>query len=96
MGYRTKIQKVERPTNQSFYVNLPSAVAQAMDIEKGEEFDWIIEDKHSNIFNYDNAEVFIDKIGEPLIAEKLRQMYQEKISKSKTNKKMLNDTIETE
>ena len=38
MGYLTKIQKVERPTNQSFYVNLPSAVAQAMNIEKGEKF----------------------------------------------------------
>ncbi len=26
MGYKTKIQKVERPTNQSYYVNLPSAL----------------------------------------------------------------------
>jgi len=50
MGYMTKIQKVERPTNQSFYVNLPSAVAQAMNIEKGEEFEWIIEDKNLLLF----------------------------------------------
>lgn len=46
MGYPTKIQKVERPTNQSFYVNLPSAIAQSMDIVKGEEFEWIIENKN--------------------------------------------------
>ncbi len=46
MGYITKIQKVERPSNQSFYVNLPSALAQAMDIEKGEEFEWVIENKN--------------------------------------------------
>jgi antitoxin component of MazEF toxin-antitoxin module len=46
MGYLTKIQKVERPTNQSFYVNLPSALAQAMNIEKGEEFEWVIENKN--------------------------------------------------
>lgn len=46
MGYKTKIQKVDRPTNQSFYVNLPSALAQVMNIEKGEEFEWIIEDKN--------------------------------------------------
>lgn len=46
MGYKTKIQKVERPTNQSFYANIPTAVAQAMDIEKGEEFEWVIEDKN--------------------------------------------------
>jgi len=46
MGYKTKIQKVERPTNQSYYVNLPSTLAQAMNIEKGEEFEWILEDKN--------------------------------------------------
>jgi len=46
MAYLTKIQKVERPTNQSFYVNLPSALAQAMNIEKGEEFEWVIENKN--------------------------------------------------
>jgi antitoxin component of MazEF toxin-antitoxin module len=46
MGYITKIQKVERPTNKSFYVNLPSAVAQALEIEKGELFEWIIENKN--------------------------------------------------
>jgi antitoxin component of MazEF toxin-antitoxin module len=50
MGYITKIQKVERPTNQSFYVNFPSAVAQAMNLEKGEEFEWIIENKNLLLF----------------------------------------------
>ena len=46
MGYTTKIQKVERPTNQSYYVNLPSALAQVMEIKKGEKFEWILEDKN--------------------------------------------------
>jgi hypothetical protein len=46
MGYRTKIQKVDRPTNQTFYVNLPTALAQSLEIKKGEEFDWIIENKN--------------------------------------------------
>lgn len=46
MGYKTKIQKVERPTNQSYYVNLPSTLAQAMNIKKGEVFEWIVEDKN--------------------------------------------------
>ena len=46
MGFTTKIQRVDRPTNQSFYVILPSALAQAFDLEKGEEFEWIIEDKN--------------------------------------------------
>jgi len=46
MGYPTKIQKVDRPTNQSFYVNFPSAMAQAIGIEKGKMFEWEIEDKN--------------------------------------------------
>jgi hypothetical protein len=47
MGYLVKIQKVDRPTNRSFYVNLPVVMAQALSIEKGEEFDWSIEDKNT-------------------------------------------------
>ena len=47
MGYLVKIQKVERPTNRSFYVNLPVGVAEALSIEKGEEFQWSIEDKNT-------------------------------------------------
>lgn len=46
MGYKTKIQRVDRPTNQSFSVNLPTALAQSFEIEKGEEFEWIIENKN--------------------------------------------------
>ena len=29
MGYAVRIQKVERPTNKSFYVNFPAAIAEA-------------------------------------------------------------------
>jgi len=47
MGYNTKIQKVQRPTNKSFYVNMPVAIAEALKMEKGEEFEWTIEDKNT-------------------------------------------------
>ena len=47
MGYRVKIQKVERPTNTSFYVNLPAAIAEATVIEKGELMEWVIEDRNT-------------------------------------------------
>jgi antitoxin component of MazEF toxin-antitoxin module len=47
MGYKIKIQKVQRPTNKSFYVNMPAAIAEALSIEKGEEFEWTIEDKNT-------------------------------------------------
>lgn len=46
MGYPVKMQKVERPTNQSFYLNFPSALAQALNIHKGESFEWIVENKN--------------------------------------------------
>jgi len=50
MGYPVKVQKVERPTNRSYYVNFPVALAEAMDLEKGESFEWAIEDKNTLVF----------------------------------------------
>lgn len=50
MGYEVKIQKVERPTNRSYYVNLPVALAEAVEVDKGESFEWIIEDKNTLVF----------------------------------------------
>ena len=49
MGYPTKIQRVDRPTNQSFYAIIPSPPAQAFELDKGEEFEWIVEDKNTLI-----------------------------------------------
>jgi len=46
VGYPTKIQRVDRPTNQSFYAIIPVPLAQAFGIDKGEEFEWIIEDRN--------------------------------------------------
>jgi len=46
MGYPVKIQKVQRPTNRSYYVNLPAAVAEALAVVKGEQFEWEVEDKN--------------------------------------------------
>jgi hypothetical protein len=47
VGYNVKIQKVERPTNKSYYVNLPAALADAAQIKKGEEMEWLVEDKNT-------------------------------------------------
>lgn len=55
MGYRIKVQKVERPTNRSYYVNLPAALAEAIKVEKGEEFEWEIEDKNLLLFKRVNS-----------------------------------------
>jgi bifunctional DNA-binding transcriptional regulator/antitoxin component of YhaV-PrlF toxin-antitoxin module len=47
MGYRVKIQRVDRPTNRSFYLNFPSPIADAVDLQKGEELEWFVEDRNT-------------------------------------------------
>ncbi len=45
MGYPTKVQLINRQKSEQWYINFPSAVAQAMEFEKGEVVEWIIQDK---------------------------------------------------
>ena len=45
MGFPTKIQLIKRAKSEQWYINLPAAVAQAMEFEKGEIVEWIVEDK---------------------------------------------------
>jgi hypothetical protein len=47
MGHRIKIQRVDRGATKSFYVNFPAAMAEAAKIAKGEEMEWLIEDKNT-------------------------------------------------
>jgi len=47
MGYPARLQKVERPTNTSFYINLPAALAEAAGLEKGEQMEWYVEDRNT-------------------------------------------------
>lgn len=49
MGYKVKIQRVERGSTKSFYVNFPAAVAEAGQIEKGEEMEWLIHDRDTYV-----------------------------------------------
>jgi hypothetical protein len=46
MGYPTKVQLIQR-TNSSdqYYINFPTALAEAMEFDKGEVVQWIVEDK---------------------------------------------------
>ena len=47
MGYPTKVQLISRKSSEQWYINFPAAVAQAMEFERGETVEWIIEDKGS-------------------------------------------------
>ena len=44
MGYKTKIQLINRAKSEQWYINFPAAVAQAMEFQKGEVFEWLIDD----------------------------------------------------
>ena len=47
MGHMVKIQRVDRGQTRSFYLNFPAALADAMQVEKGEAFEWLVEDKNT-------------------------------------------------
>jgi hypothetical protein len=45
MPFPTKVQLIQRQNSEQWYINFPSALAQAMDFQRGETVEWIIEDK---------------------------------------------------
>ena len=51
MGYQIKVQKVDRPTNRSYYVNLPVVLAETLAIKKGEAWQWSVQDQDTLIFS---------------------------------------------
>lgn len=51
MGYKIKVQKVERPTNRSYYVNMPVVLAETLGIKKGEQWQWSVRDQNTLVFS---------------------------------------------
>jgi bifunctional DNA-binding transcriptional regulator/antitoxin component of YhaV-PrlF toxin-antitoxin module len=46
MGYLSKIQVIERANRtRQFYLICPAPMAEALELSKGEEIEWVIEDK---------------------------------------------------
>ncbi|HSW09460.1 MAG TPA: hypothetical protein VLK32_00970 [Bacillota bacterium] len=45
MGVPTKVQLIRRKNSEQWYINFPSAIAQAMGFVRGEVVEWIIEDR---------------------------------------------------
>jgi hypothetical protein len=61
MGFPTKIQLIKRAKSEQWYINLPSAIAQAMEFERGEMVEWLIEDKHRMILKRDETVLISEK-----------------------------------
>jgi len=51
MGYKIKVQKVERPTNRSYYVNMPVVLAETLGIKKAEQWQWSVKDQNTLVFS---------------------------------------------
>jgi hypothetical protein len=46
MGYLSKVQVIERAKGQrQFYLICPTALSQALEMEKSETIEWVVEDK---------------------------------------------------
>jgi bifunctional DNA-binding transcriptional regulator/antitoxin component of YhaV-PrlF toxin-antitoxin module len=46
MGYISKVQVIQRgEKNRQYYFICPAPLAQALEIQKGEEIEWVVEDK---------------------------------------------------
>lgn len=61
MGFPTKIQLIKRAKSEQWYINFPSAIAQAMEFERGEVVEWIIEDRLKMILKRDESVLSTDK-----------------------------------
>lgn len=56
MGYPTKVQLIHRKkTADQYYINFPTAIAEAMEFDKGEVVQWIIEDKANLVLHRDSV-----------------------------------------
>lgn len=55
MGYKTKVQCIKRQKSEQWYINFPSAIAQAMEFSQSENVEWIISDKKNLILHRPEA-----------------------------------------
>lgn len=45
MGFKTKVQCIKRQNSEQWYINFPSALAQAMEFSQSENVEWLVSDK---------------------------------------------------
>lgn len=61
MGFKTKVQLINRKASQQWYINFPAACAQMMEFEKGEEVEWVITEQGDLILRRGTEVVERDK-----------------------------------
>jgi antitoxin component of MazEF toxin-antitoxin module len=57
MGYLSKVQVIERARgSRQFYLICPAQLAEALEMQKGEEIEWVVEDKHTLVIRRQGPE----------------------------------------
>ena len=56
MGFSTKVQTIKRQGSEQWYINFPSALAQACEFSYGESVEWILEDRFTLTLKRKEAE----------------------------------------
>lgn len=48
MGYMSKIQVIQRSNgNRQYYLICPVALAEALELKKGEQIEWVVRDRNT-------------------------------------------------
>ena len=47
MAYHSKLQVIERGQNRQYYLICPAPLAAALEMQKGEELEWVIKDRNT-------------------------------------------------
>jgi hypothetical protein len=47
MGYPTKVQVIQRRESEQWYINFPAPLARALEFDKGEIVEWVIQDRQT-------------------------------------------------
>jgi antitoxin component of MazEF toxin-antitoxin module len=51
MGYPTKVQLIQRQESEQWYINFPAALAGAMEFDKGEVVEWVVQDRNTLVLH---------------------------------------------
>ena len=62
MGYFSKVQVIQRgEKNRQYYLICPAPLAQALEMEKSETIEWVVEDKQTLILRRVSGEMGKDR-----------------------------------
>ena len=56
MGYPTKVQLIQHKGSEQWYINFPAVLAAAMEFNKGEVVEWVVQDRTTRMLRRREAQ----------------------------------------